>query len=831
MLTQHLLTERLFRTIFDNADFVRRNIIAQKIEETVTVMTARSFSRGDFTKTLDKYYYPIENKAKESTGWEQKQTFLNNLYERFFQDFSKKAADTQGIVYTPQPIVNFMLDSVDALLQSEFGKNLSDKGVVILDPCVGTGNFMQNLVRRLSPMTLAHKYKHELFCNENMLLPYYIASLNIEHAYYEKMETYAPFPGLCFTDTLTLEHAFVGGGTGKFNMFDAENAERVQAEQAAQITVIIGNPPYNVGQMNENENNKNRVHSSVAKRLTATYVKDSRATNKNALWDMYVRFFRWATDRLGDRDGIVAFVTNNGFLTDTAFDGMRKHLAEDFTSVYHLNLGGNVRKNPHLSGTTHNVFKIQVGVGITFLVRRKGQPSRVLVAALERDIRRDKRLEQLTAWGGINGVPWQEIIPDKGNHWLNEGIEEDYEGFLPMGGRASIGKQTIFSMISGGLKTSRDDVVYDFSSAKLASRVETFIDDYNLEVSRWSEASISATERTSERIDSFVDYSKVKWSRDLKADLRRGRRAKFDVSKIHYGAYRPFSKRFLYLDRILNEEVYNQPIFFPTHETEQENVCICLSGVGHDVFYCLAANGIAEYKFSNAANGGTQCFPFYTYDADGGNRRENITDDALAAFRAHYASDDADTDAPLTKRDIFAYIYALLHHPEYRTRYRENLKRELPRIPLVAGGPATFRALASAGTRLLDLHTGYETAPEYPLKDEFDPKATHAQLFRVEKMRWTGDKTGIKVNDYLTLRGVPSGAHDYKLGSRSALDWILDQYRVKGDSDPNRADEPEYIVRLVKRIVTVSVETVRLVGALPPLGLADADGGDADAVA
>ena len=450
---------------------MQRNVIAQKVEETIRVMMARQFNRGEFTKTLDKYYFPIENKAKESSGWEQKQAFLNTLYERFFQDFSKKAADTQGIVYTPQPIVNFMVESVDTLLQSEFGKSLSDKGVVLLDPCVGTGNFMQNLLRRLSPLTLTHKYQNELFCNENMLLPYYIASLNIEHAYWERAGTYAAFPGLCFTDTLMLENGFAGGdATGKLDFFSEENAERVQAEQAAPVTVIIGNPPYNVGQMNENENNKNRAYDKSRKRTKETYAKDSNATLSTKVYDLYAQFFRWATDRLGDRDGIIAYVSNNGFLTDTAFDGMRKHLAEGFTSVYHLNLGGNVRKNPHLSGTTHNVFQIQVGVGITFLVRRRGQPSRVFYAALERDIRRDERLKQLTTWGGINGVPWQEIVPDKKNHWLNAGIQADFESFLPMGSRSST--SGIFQTYSLGVNTARNETVYSFdkNALKKASR-------------------------------------------------------------------------------------------------------------------------------------------------------------------------------------------------------------------------------------------------------------------------------------------------------------------------------------------------------------------------
>ena len=678
MLAQHLLTERLFRTIFDNADFVRRNIIAQKVEETISVMVSRSFNRGDFTQALDKYYYPIESRARESSGWEQKQTFLNTLYERFFQDFSKKAADTQGIVYTPQPIVNFMVESVDALLQSEFNTSLSQKGVVVLDPCVGTGNFMQNLLRRISPLTLEHKYKHELFCNENMLLPYYIASLNIEHAFYEKAGYYEAFPGLCFADTLMLDNAFASG-TGRLDYFSEENAERVQAEQDAPVTVIIGNPPYNVGQMNENENNKNRVHSTVARRLRDTYVKDSKATNKNALWDMYVRFFRWATDRLGERDGIVAFVTNNGFLTDTAFDGMRKHLADDFTSVYHLNLGGNVRKNPHLSGTTHNVFQIQVGVGITFLVRRTGQTPTIFYAALDNDIRRGERLEQLAKWGDVAGVPWEEVTPGKGNHWLNEGIQADFEGFLPLVSRTSENPLRIFGLFSNGLKTNRDDVVYNFDKTQLEKCVRQLIKDYNAEVMRWQAEPLSPIDRTSATVDSFVSYSKVKWSEALKANLRRGKEAIFDENKVRQAMYRPFCSQFLYFDAILNERRYNQPAIFPTIEAEKENKAIWIKQGNTEVPWVLAVQYIPDVM----PNGGSQCFPFYTYDKDGTDRRENITDTSINTANKHYAKKPDNTPEPVSKWDIFHYIYALLHHPDYRTRYRENLKRELPRIPFV----------------------------------------------------------------------------------------------------------------------------------------------------
>jgi len=272
---------------------------------------------------------------------------LNVVYERFFQGYSVKVADTHGIVYTPQEIVDFMCSSVAEVLQSEFGKTLGDEGVNILDPCTGTGNFIVNLIGRIPKRDLPRMYREQLFANEVMLMPYYIAALNIEHAYYERTGEYEPFEGLCFVDTLDLAEA----KQRTFGFMTERNTERVQRQKETPITVVIGNPPYNVGQLNENDNNKNRKYDVVDKRIAQTYAKDSQATNKNVLSDAYVKFFRWAVDRLGNREGVVCLVSNNSFVSKFAFDGMRKHLLQDFTGVRHVDLHGDVRVNPKLSGT------------------------------------------------------------------------------------------------------------------------------------------------------------------------------------------------------------------------------------------------------------------------------------------------------------------------------------------------------------------------------------------------------------------------------------------------------------------------------------------------
>ncbi len=356
MLIQHLLTERIFTSVFHHPDFVKKNIIAREIEKVIDALTSHYFSKHDFLKSLDRFYRAIEDTADGIYDYSEKQAFLNTVYEKFFQGFSVKVADTHGIVYTPQPIVNFMVNSIEEILQKEFGRSLSDQGVHILDPFVGTGNFILRVMHAIKKTALPYKFAHELHCNEVMLLPYYIASMNIEHEYYDLTKEYQPFEGVCLVDTFELAEA------KQTSLFSTENTERVERQKHAPIFVILGNPPYNARQLNENDNNKNRKYPVIDKRVSLTYAKDSKATNKNALSDMYVKAIRWAADRIDqNKEGVIAFVSNNSFVDDFAFDGMRMNLAKDFDAIYILNLGGNVRKNPKLSGTTHNVFGIQVG--------------------------------------------------------------------------------------------------------------------------------------------------------------------------------------------------------------------------------------------------------------------------------------------------------------------------------------------------------------------------------------------------------------------------------------------------------------------------------------
>ena len=804
MLVQHLLTERLFRRIFNNPEFIRRNAIAAEVEEVIAALVSRSFDRMEYLKSLDRFYVAIESAARTLPDFSEKQHFLNVVYERFFQGYSLKVADTMGIVYTPQEIVNFMCASVAEVLEREFGKSLSSKDVYIIDPCTGTGNFVVNLLRRMPKHDLPRIYREQLFANEVMLLPYYIAALNIEHAYYDITGEYEPFEGLCFVDTLDLAEA----SKSKFEFMTETNTRRVERQRKTPITVVIGNPPYNMNQQNENDNNKNRKYSVTDARVRNTYAKSSKATLKSKLYDPYVKFFRWATDRLEGRDGIVCFVSNNSFLDKQAFDGMQQHLLEEFSEIYHVDLHGNVQKNPKLSGTTHNVFGIKVGVGITVAVRKgTNRKHRLYYFRVPETWRKEEKLSWLHKQSKISNVDWRRL---PSGAWLKSG-DRDFETLISMGSKegraAELDPETIFKAYSLGVSTNRDDVAYAFDRSVVEEQVEDFCERYNAEVDRYKR---SRNRPTGEALDTFLNYSKVKWSRDLKKDLERLRSAEFDPALIRNAYYRPFSKRFLYFADLVDDTPGLSWFFFPSNETESKNRMIALTSYGSEKpFMTLMVNLVADLHFVGAGCGAS-CFPFYSYDEDGTNRRENITDWALEHFRKRYPG--------TTKWDIFYYVYGVLHHPEYREKYAENLKRELPRVPMAK----EFRKFAEAGRELARLHVEYESVEPWEL-GYIEARGKRLSYRAEDKMRLAKDRKSLKVNDSLMLAGIPAEAFEYRLGNRSALEWVIDQYRIKEDkrsgirSDPNRAADPEYIVRLVGQVIRVSVETVRIVKALPGL--------------
>ena len=823
MLVQHLLTERMFRTVFEDPDFAHRNIIAREIEKVLKGTLANFLNRGQLLQKLTPFYREIEREASTLVDFSQKQHFLNTVYEQFFQGFSVKQADTHGIVYTPQPIVDFMANSVQHILQTEFDHALADEGVHIIDAFVGTGNFIVRLMRDIPKTKLEAKYRNELWCNEVLLLPYYIATLNIEHEFYAATGTYLPFEGISLVDTFELAE------DRQLSLLTAENTARVAKQQESPMFVVIGNPPYNAGQINENDNNKNRNYPTLEARVRETYAKDSTATLKNSLYDTYVKALRWASDRIG-KQGIVALVTNNSFLSGTSFDGMRKHLAEDFDAIYIVDLGGNARRDKLVADAS--VFGIRVGVSINFFVkgtardRHQGLRSagacpprsfgdeensaRIFYYRTDDGWNKHQKFEFLTQTEHVGNVDWQTLEPDARHTWLTEGLNPEFLTFMPIGSKTAKYEKkepagVIFHKFSNGLKTNRDAWAYNFNRDALAENMQRMIGAYNAQVSQWRDRDDNAEISVDDFVD--ADLRKIKWSGDLKTALKKGVFAAFSDEKLRTSLYRPFTRSLLFFDRLMNNGTFLQPYIFPTPETEKENLVLSAAGTGHRTgFGCLVSNVIPNVDLAYEKG---QCFPFYFYDEDGTNRRENITDWALENFRKHYGDDT------ITKWNIFHYTYGILHHPEYRERYAADLKRDLPHIPYAPD----FWAFANAGARLAELHVNYEAQPEYPLT--FVEDATRQLDFRVEKMRLSKDKTSLIYNEFLTLSGIPAEVFSYRLGQYSALEWVVKQYRVKADArsgivnDPNDASDPRYIVGLIGSVVTVSLETCGIVGGLP----------------
>jgi len=842
MLVQHLLTIRLFRKIFENNDFNRRNAIANEIENVIDALTSQSFSRNEFLQPLDRFYNAIEAAGKNLTDFADKQHFLNTVYERFFQGYSVKTADTHGIVYTPQPIVDFMVNSVEEVLQKEFGLHLWSEGVNILDPCTGTGNFIVNIINKIPKKDLPRVYKNQLFANEVMLLPYYIAALNIEHAYYEKTGQYEPFEGLCFVDTLDMaEH-----DQADFEFLTLKNTERVERQKNTNITVIIGNPPYNAAQQDENDKNKNRSYAVIDKRVNETFINASSATLRAQYYDPYVKFLRWAIDRIDGREGLVCFVTNNSWVRKPSLDGIRKHVSDETSQVRHFDLRGDARTTgDRRRKEAGNIFSdlIRCGVGISALtINSKLKSPQIQYHSVGDYLSAQEKAQYLASYLGIDSVPWTELHPDDRNNWFVGDENSDFQLHTAMGSaEAKVAKDpnaqgVVFRVYSNGVKTNSDAYDFDFSRPELRSRALSMVEEFNTQLDKWKRD--GSPENVEDAID--IRVSVLKWIRNTKRTLRRGQYLTFDETNIRSALYRPYCRKQYYFERAFNEDLYRFPQIFPSDAAEAENVVICTTHDEQILFSALVSRRIPCLHVGGRQG---QTFPFYVYDEDGTNRRENITDWALDQFRAHYAkpakkssaksASSADKKKEITKWDIFHYVYGLLHHPGYREKYGDCLKRELPRIPYAPD----FWAFADAGAALAHWHLDYEDIDPYEL--DFIEKEGKPLSYRVEKMKVLGpdgksarkvdssegyadtDRFAVVVNDTLTLDGIPPQVFDYRLGNRAALEWVIDQYRVKTDKrsgithDPNNPEDPEYIVRLIGQVVKVSLETVGIVDALP----------------
>ncbi len=812
MLIQHLLTERIFRRVFDNPEFVSRNVIAVQLEKLVSVLTQKSFNRGAFFKSIDFFYQAIENQAAQIEDFSEKQGFLNTIYEIFFQSYSKKNADKNGIVYTPQPLVRFMVRFTDRLLKAEFGLSLSDKGVNIIDPCTGTGNFVMEILRNISPEALPHKYKKEIFCNEIMLLPYYIASVNIEYYYYQTTGQYKSFDNIVFTDTLELieDKRQQKGQQGMLDLgmvMNEANTERAKRQLNSPLFVIIGNPPYDaVGNETQNRAYKIKRNEVIHNLVEQTYAKASKATLKRSLYDPYVKFFRWATNRLNRENGIVCFVTNNSFMNGICFDGMRQLLLQDYHHIYHFDLGGDVKDNPKLSGSKHNVFGIQEGVGITFLVRHsKLTDHQLFYHSLDTFLTKEEKYEILEnlieTCPKIIDIDWKKGDLDSNRSYVfdDESREKstEYNTFVPL---YTDDHKGIFHEKYPGINTARTEWVFDFTKEGLTEKLNTTIDFYNQEIERL-ETHIKNTkgfDRKQFNLDNFVerDDSKIKWSRDLlQRKLSNCKTAIFDKTKIVEALPRPFIKKYLYYDSIF----IDSPSKYGDLQ-KVDNQFICINGLGQQkAFSCLLTNLYPE--FQTVFN--CQTFPLVYVEkvkltTSDGDKIEYRPKSNITAFgrQVFGGTDEA----------IFYYVYGILHHAGFRAKFENLLKTTAPRVPVVK---EHFEAISDIGRSLAELHLHFEQAERRTLCPD---EATEKRLDNDNTIPdWSIDKMRIKDNilRYNAQRSyiLPPQAFGYEVNGRTPVEWIVDQYR---DIDP----EDDSVLALIERCITTISQSKTLIDQL-----------------
>ena len=794
MLIQHILTADIFRKIFDEEQFHSENNIAQKLEG-----LARTFFNHDFRRnTVDKlktYYAAIVHAAADLADYREKQKFLKAVYEEFYRVYNPNAADRLGVVYTPSEVVNFMVRATDQLVHKHFSRRLWDDRVQILDPSTGTGTFVTELIDFFPVANLRDKYPKELHANEVAILPYYIANLNIEHAYKARVGEYREFPGICFVDTLD-NQGFKGGGKKterSLGGLAAENMERIRRQNECKISVVIGNPPWNANQMNENENNKNREYPAVDARIKATYIAESGA-RKTKLYDMYARFIRWASDRIGE-NGVLAFVTNSSFIDAKSFDGFRKIVAREFNELHILDLRGGIRSKTKNEVVRQggNVFNVQVGVAVWFFVRKtKLRGCQIWHYATADGMSAADKLALLFPQKTLDDFDFRSIVPDSQNRWVGQ-TDNDFGKLLPLAGeetkaaKAQSGEKAVFKLYSLGPVTARDAWVYDWSRENLSRKVRFLIKEYESKRTAFGGA---------KSVDSEDLETVIKWTRDLKKQLRSNLKNRFDANCIRRTMYRPFTVKWLYFNQSLNEMLYQVPQIFPD-KGENVGLCFCVNG---NQFYVLATDRTWDYHFT----GDSQCIPLYRYDSEG-KRKSNITGWGLSQFREHYGN------AKIKAEDIFHYAYGILHSPSYREKYGVNLLQEFPRLPFYAD----FRKWAKWGAELMVLHLSFETAKPFPLlRQDSEGDSGRAKL---QAKREDGR---IVVDEKTTLDGIPPEAWEYKLGRHSALEWVLDQHKEKKVKDPTVAAKfppspfsgrKEEVIELLRRVCTVSVETVKII--------------------
>lgn len=845
MIIQHMLTRDIFVIFFQNANFHMNNIISKSISNILTHINQKSF---EITEKIKSYTDCLSSYTKTITK-DDKQDILKTFYSDFYKALNSKKADVQGIEYTPIQIVKFMVDVSEQLLYKHFNKKLSSRDVNILDPCSGTGIFMAEIINRINLKDLEYKYKNELFSNEIDIMPYYISNLNIENAYFERTNSYEIFENICFLDTLEFQTKL--GNNALFGMeeFSEGNVKRAVRQYEKKINLIIGNPPYNANQKSENDNNKNKVYIDLDKRIKDTYVNLSSA-QKTKQYDMYKRFIRWASDRIkSEDDGIIAFITNNAYLDSRQDDGFRKSVQKEFDYIYIIDLKGNARKRNKSEGG--NVFNIQTGVAIMFLIKKgrhcEGLKKPEAIQKVdchasvearndseENSARNDEILYQkkanikyynigdflsgdkklMSLQQDISFFDFEDIIPDNKGQWLNQTNNDFYEHTALIDknvknqkvGKA-IEQKAIFKLFTLGVSTNRDNWAYDFDKEQLEKKIKCFLKIYNNERKKWADKKLNDA-----NFNDNLDYS-IKWSEHLKKQLIQNKEIKFNKKSIVKCLYRPFIYQYLYFNNKFCDRLSFNKFLFPNESSE--NLILTFNVVKptrtHD---CFVNKILTSLDFT----GGNLLVPLYVYE--NGEKKLNITDYAIKEFQKKY-KDKA------TAENIFAYCHAVLSSPKYQKEYEENLKIDYPRIPLYKN----FDRFVELGKRLIKLQTEFENVePNKDLKIEKDFKYMPEDFSMIKLNK----EKGIIIFDGKNrIENIPKKAFDYKIGTRSALDWIIDYYKPKKlnpqkelhhktliENGLNSCDYKnirEYLFELIPKVIEISVETVDIFKELEKL--------------
>lgn len=844
MLSQHIISRPVFEALFENYQFAASNPISRSMQKMLDLLDDETKTEEEHQK-LQKFYDYVRDTVGNIHEAEGRQRIIVELYDKFFKVASPRTVEKLGIVYTPVEVVDFIIRSVGYILQREFGRSLSDENVHILDPFTGTGTFITRLLQSglISREALERKYGREIHANEIVLMAYYIASVNIENVFHDLMgpdTEYRPFGGICLTDTFQL-----GEEAADENLYSEQfptNSRRVIEQKKRRITVIVGNPPYSVGQKSANDNAQNQKYPALDSQIERTYAAETDANNKNSLYDSYIKAFRWASDRLDKKEGgIIGFVTNGNWLDGNAQTGMRKCLAREFSAIYVFNLRGNQRTSGELSRKEGGkIFGSgsRTPIAITILVKKpkaSDEAARIYYHDIGDYLSREEKLRIIRNMGDISNplMQWVSITPDQHGDWFNKRSEQ-FKLFTPLGDKDDKkNKKTFFvPYYSNGLKTQRDPWCYNSSLPVVEKSAKEQIDFYN-----------EQREKLAKKEITDVDYSThiISWTRAVLSDIQKNKPYNIQDCQFRESIYRPFFKQHLLYYRPLNEMMYQIPKLFPT--PNHRNLVICTNGIGDNNFSALISDSIPDLHFI----GTSQCFPLYWYDdstadiadlfsaqqsdADRYVRRDGVTDWILSTARKQYGS-------RVTKEDIFYYVYGILHAPDYRTTFAADLKKSLPRLPLVES-PDDFWAFSRAGRSLAELHLGYERVEPYAgCRTIYSPLTNRGDEISYlidDKMRFgkldskTADKRIIHYNAGITIENIPLEAYDYVVNGKSAIEWVMERYAVKTDpasrieNNPNdwcrEHDDPKYIYNLLLRIITVSLETMKIVRSLPKLKL------------